>query len=129
MKIGGVIIQIRKTIYCKSSNLILEQIIYEKTEREIIRILVTLKYLHTILLRHRIIVYMEHKNLIYDNVTTEKVLFWHPLLEEYPPTIQYTRRPVNDIDYSLIKLLFINSNTTERNITRNIYLKDVVSIN
>ena len=42
----------------------------------------TLKEFHTIILGHRITVYTDNKNLIFENFTTERVLRWRLMLEE-----------------------------------------------
>ena len=45
---------------------------YTNKERELLSIAETLKDFHTIILGHRITVYTDHKNLIFENFTTEK---------------------------------------------------------
>ena len=54
-----------------------------------------LKEFHTIILKHRIKVYMDHKNIIFENFTTERVLRWRLMLKEYSPDIKYTKGPDN----------------------------------
>ena len=52
-----------------SHKLIPEKIYYATTERKILSIVYTLKYFHIIILVHRIKVYRDHKNIMYDNLT------------------------------------------------------------
>ena len=78
----------------------------------------TLNELCTVILVHHITVYMDHKNLKYDNFTIERVLIWHLLLEEYVPTIKYIKGPDNYESRALIRLLLIKSDIAERNIAR-----------
>ena len=76
----------------------------------------TLKEFHPVLLLHYITVYMDRNNLTHRNFTTERVLCWRFLLEEYIPIIN----DMNDLgscaadDLSNIPL--INSDITESNI-------------
>ena len=58
------------------------------TERELLSIVQTLKEFLTIILGHRITVYTDHKNLTLENLTTEIVLCWRLMLEEYTPEIK-----------------------------------------
>ena len=53
----------------------------------------SLKEFRTIILGHRIAVYTDHKNLRYDNFTTEILLLWYFLLKEYGPNIKYITVP------------------------------------
>ena len=56
---------------------------------------------------------MGNKNITYYSFTTEMVLFWRLLLEEYRPTIKYTKLPDNVIEAVLKRLPLINSDVTE----------------
>ena len=51
------------------------------TERELLSIAENLKQFCTIILGHRITVYTDHKNLTFENFTTERVLGWRLILE------------------------------------------------
>ena len=72
----------------------------------------TLKELKTILLGQHITVYKDNKNIIYDNLTTEQVLRWRLLLEEYAPNIKYIKGSNNYEGDALITLPLINSDVT-----------------
>ena len=78
----------------------------------------TLKDFRKILLGHHITVYTDHKNLTFENFTTEIVLLWRLMLEQYTPQINYIKGPDNDAADALIRLLLINYDITESNITR-----------
>jgi hypothetical protein len=51
----------------------------------------TLKEFRNILLGHEIEVFTDHKNLIYDDLKTERVLRWRLLLEEFGLKIEYIK--------------------------------------
>ena len=72
----------------------------------------------TIILGHCIIVYTDHKNLTFENFTTERVLSWHLTLEEYIPGIKYTKGSDNDAADALSRLQLINYGEEERDVTR-----------
>ena len=55
-----------------------------------------LKEFRTVLLVHRITVYTNHNNLTFENFTTERVLRWRIMLEEYGYEIKYINVPDND---------------------------------
>ena len=80
----------------------------------------TLKYFRTIILEHRITVYTDHNNLTFDNFTTEIMLLWRLILEEYSPEIKYIKGPDNYAADALSRLPLINSDIRESDITRNI---------
>ena len=58
------------------------------TNRKLLSKTETLNYLRTTLLGHRITVYTDHKYLIFENFTTERVLYWRLMLEKYRPEIK-----------------------------------------
>ena len=78
----------------------------------------TIKYFFTILLGHCIIVYIDHKNLTFENFPTERVLRWLPMLEEYRPETKYIKGTENDAVEALGRLPLINSDVAESDITR-----------
>ena len=68
---------------------------------------------------------MDHKNLIFDNFTTERVLSWHLMLEEYGLEIKYIKGTDNDAADALSRLLLIHSDVTESysgNLNKGTYL-------
>ena len=63
-------------------------------------------------------VYTDHKNLTYENFTTERDLIWRLLLEEYFPIIKYIKGDGNNAGGALISLPLMTSDGTESKITR-----------
>ena len=117
-QLGGVISQEGKPIAFYSRKLTPAQINYTTTERELLSIVETLKEFRTILLGHKITVFTDHKNLTYENFTTERVLRWRLLLEEYGPTIKYIKGLDNDAADALSRLPLLDSAEAESEITK-----------
>ena len=57
-------------------------------------------------------VYTDYNNLMYDNLTMEKVIHWCLLLEEYGTNVKYMKGPDNNTFYILRRLPFINYGVT-----------------
>jgi hypothetical protein len=83
--LGTVISQENRPITFYSRKLNDAQTRYTTTERELLAIVETLKEYRNILLGQKIIIYTNHKNLIWKNFTSKRVLRWRLLLEEYGP--------------------------------------------
>ena len=64
---------------------------YTLTEREMMSIVGTLKLFRTILIGQRLRIYTDHKNLMINNFTTDRVLRCRLVLEEYAPEIEYIK--------------------------------------
>ena len=90
-QLGGVITQDNKPLAFYSRKLNDAQTRYTTTERELLSIVETLKEFRTILLGHKITVFTDHKNLLYNDLKTDRVLRWRLLLEEYGATIRYVK--------------------------------------
>jgi transposase InsO family protein len=88
-QLGGVITQEGKPLAFYSRKLNDAQTRYTTTERELLSIVETLKEFRNILLGQQIVVYTDHKNLIYNDLQTDRVLRWRLLLEEYGVDIRY----------------------------------------
>jgi len=63
----------------------------------------TLKEFHTILYGH-LIIYTDHKNLTFDNFTTDRVKRWRLIVESYGPKIRYIKGEHNVIADILSRL-------------------------
>ena len=59
---------------------------YTTTEHKLLSIIKTLKEFKNILLGQQILVYTNHKNLIYKNFNTEHIMRWQFLIEEFGHT-------------------------------------------
>ena len=96
-QLGGVITQNKKPLAFYSRKLKDAQTRYTTTERELLSIVEILKEFRTILLGHKIIVYTDHKNLIYNDLQTDRVLRWRLLLEEFGVEIRYIKGITNTV--------------------------------
>jgi hypothetical protein len=57
-----------------------------------------------ILLGHDIIIWTDHKNLIHNDLKTDRVLRWRLLMEEYRLDIRYIKGPENIVADTLSRL-------------------------
>ena len=64
----------------------------------------TIKEFRTILLGQKIKVYIDNKNLTFSNFTTERVMRWRMVLEEYNPELVYIKGPDNIVADALSRL-------------------------
>lgn len=94
-QIGAVITQKGKPVAFYSRKLRDGQHNYTTTERELLAIVETLKEFRTILLGQKIKVFTDHKNLTFNNFTTERVMRWRMVLEEFSPELVYIKGPDN----------------------------------
>ena len=88
-QLGSVICQKHRPLAFYSRKLTDAQTRYTIIEQELLSIVETLCEFRTMLLGHEIIVYTDHKNLTFDNFSTDRVRRWRLIVEEYGPTIQY----------------------------------------
>ena len=58
---------------------------YTTGEQELLGIVETLKEFRHILLGQHIVVHTDHKNIVYGNLTNDRVVRWRLLLEEFGP--------------------------------------------
>jgi hypothetical protein len=73
-------------------------------ERELLSIVETLKEFRMILLGHKIIMWTDHKNLIHNDLKSERVLRWRLLMEEHGPGVRYVKGPENTAADALSRL-------------------------
>ena len=65
------------------------------------------------LLGHEITVFTDHKNLTYENLSTDCVTRWRLLVEEYGPTIKYIKGVNNVVADALSRLPYDPQMTSE----------------
>ena len=85
-QLGGVIMQEGKPLAFYTRKLNDAQTRYSTGEQELLGIVETLKEFRHILLGHDIVVHTDHKNIIYGNLTNDRLVRWRLLLEEFGPT-------------------------------------------
>jgi hypothetical protein len=80
IQLGSVISQDKRPIAFYSRKLNSAQTRYTTQERELLAIVETLKEYRNILLGQQIIIYTDHKNLIWKNFNSDRVLCWRLLI-------------------------------------------------
>ena len=80
-QLGGVIMQPPRILAFYSRKLLPAQTQYTVTELELLCIVEILKEFRTILLGHKIKIYTDHKNLTFDNFSTDHVCRWRLIVE------------------------------------------------
>ena len=96
-QLGSVIKQRGRPVACYSRKLNSAQRNYMTIEKELLSIVETFKEFRAVLLGATIRVHMDHKNLTHrlTDFTTQRVLRWRLLLEEFNPTFLYKSGPSN----------------------------------
>jgi hypothetical protein len=128
-QLGGVITQNDKPLAFYSRKLKDAQTRYTTTEQELLSIVETLKEFHNILLGHKIEVFTDHKNLIYDDLKTEQVLRWHLLMEECGVKIPYIKGSENIVADILSRYHTTNDPKVEKPIPTQLELSEVFATN
>jgi len=77
---------------------------YTTTERELLSVVETLKEYWNILLGQQIEVFTDHKNPVYKQFNTERVMRWRLLLEELGPKLTYVKGANNIVADALSRL-------------------------
>ena len=105
IQLGGVITQNDKPLAFFSRKLLESQQSYTTTERELLSIVELIKEYRNMLLGQKIIVYTDHKNLLYVNTTSpERVMRWRLILEEYGVELRYIKGDGNIVADSLSRM-------------------------
>jgi hypothetical protein len=94
-QLGTVISQDNCPVAFYSHKLYDAQTCYTTMDQELLSIVETLKEFRFILLGQNIIIWTDHKNLIHNDLKTERVLRWQLLMEEHNPDMCYIKGPEN----------------------------------
>jgi transposase InsO family protein len=84
-QLGAVIMQNNKPIAFYSRKLNAAQKRYTTGEQELLSIVETLKEFRNILLGQQIIIHTDHRNILYKKLSSDRIIRWRLLLEEYGP--------------------------------------------
>ena len=105
-QLGSVIAQDGKPLAFYSRKLSSAQRNYTTTEQELLSIVETLKELRNILLGQKFTVFTDHKNLVHKSElkSSQRVMRWRLLLEEYGPKIVYIKGHKNVVADALSRL-------------------------
>ena len=96
-QLGSVISQNNMPIAFFSRKLNNAQRRYTTMEQELLCVVETLKEYRNILFGHELIVYTYHKKLVYETLlmSSDRVMWWRLLLDEYRPTFKYIKGETN----------------------------------
>jgi hypothetical protein len=77
---------------------------YTTGKQELLSIVETLKEFKNILLGQKLIVHTDHKNLLYQKMSTDRIIRWRLLIEEFGPTFLHIKGEKNVIADALSRL-------------------------
>ena len=103
-QLGAVIMQDDKPLAFYSRKLNAAQKNYTTGEQELLSIVETVKEFRTLLWGQELIVHTDHKNIIYGNLSNDRITRWRLLLEEYSPTFVHVRGVDNVVADALSRL-------------------------
>ena len=103
-QMGAVIMQEDKPIAFYSRKMNEAQRGYTTGEQELGSIVETLKEFKNILLGQKIIVHTDHKNILYSNLSNDRITRWRLLLEEYGPEFVHVACKDNVVADALSRL-------------------------
>ena len=103
-QLGAVIMQDNKPLAFYSRKLNSAQKRYTTGEQELLSIVETLKEFKNILLGQKLIVHTDHKNLLYEKLSTDRMIRWRLLIEEFGPSWMHIKGETNVIADALSRL-------------------------
>ncbi|KAI2491351.1 transposition [Fragilaria crotonensis] len=103
-QLGAVIMQNDRPLAFYSRKLNSAQKRYTTGEQELLSIVETLKEFKNILLGQKLIVHTDHKNLLYQKMSTDRIIRWRLLIEEFGPTFLHIKGEKNVIADALSRL-------------------------
>jgi transposase InsO family protein len=103
-QLGAVIMQEDKPLAFYSRKLNGAQSRYTTGEQELLSIVETLKEFRNILLGQKLIVHTDHKNIVYGNLSNDRIARWRLLLEEYGPTYVHVKGTDNVVADALSRM-------------------------
>ena len=103
-QLGAVIMQDNQPLAFYSRKLNSAQKRYTTGEQELLSIVETLKEFRNILLGQKIIVHTDHKNIVYGNLSNDRIVRWRLLLEEYGPTYVHVKGSDNVVADALSRM-------------------------
>ena len=77
---------------------------YTTGKQELLSIVETLKEFKNILLGQKLIVHTDHKNLLYQKMSSDRIIQWRLLIEEFGPTFVHNKGERNVIADALSRL-------------------------
>ena len=105
-QLGAVITQAKRTIAFFSRKLSSAQIKYPTIDKEMLCIVEVFKEFCTILWGAIIRVWTDHINLTRQNISSQRIMTWRMLLEEFSPVFHYIKGPDNVIADTLSQFPF-----------------------
>ncbi len=103
-QLGAVIMQEDKPLAFYSRKMNSAQKNYTTGEQKFLSIVETLKEFQSLLWGQELIVYTDHKNIIYGNLSNDRITQWRLLLEEYSPTFLHIKGVDNVVADALSRL-------------------------
>ena len=103
-QLGAVIMQKGKPLAFYSRKLNSAQKRYTTGEQELLSIVETLKEFRNILLGQQIIVHTDHKNILYEKLSSDRIIRWRLLLEEYGPEYKHVKGQNNVVADALSRM-------------------------
>jgi hypothetical protein len=103
-QLGAVIMQEHKPLAFYSRKMNAAQKRYTTGEQELLSIVETLKEFRNILLGQKLVVHTDHMNIVYGNLTNDRIARWRLLLEEFGPEYQHIAGKDNVVADALSRL-------------------------